>query len=287
MRPAHVIEIQTPKKFLLNGLLFGPVKPKKVIILIHGLGSSAFSKLRIVDELINKETAVLTFNNRGHDRVSNLVPLNGKRGALAGEAYEVFTESVDDIDGAIRAARKTGAKEIYLAGHSTGCQKAAYWAYTKKGKGIQGIILLAPLSDYAASVMQNTKGRLAKATAHARKLVKAKKGNELMPTALWSELHSAQRFLSLNTPESIEQSIFPYFDAERGARIYEALRVPVLVVLAEKDEFADRDAGRIEAWFVKHSHSKRFGITTIPKVTHGFRGGETAVATLIGEWISA
>ncbi len=126
MRPCHVVEIVTPKRYLLNGLWFGPKKPKRVIIWIHGLGSSAFTKLYIVDKLVDKNTVVITFNNRGHDKVSSTSSSGRGKHLRGGAAHEVFTDCVDDIEGAIRFAKRAGARSIVLAGHSTGGQKSAY-----------------------------------------------------------------------------------------------------------------------------------------------------------------
>src|SRR5262245_33388648 len=133
MHATHATEIVTPKKVLLNGLWFGrcsaeatqdkPTKPKRTIIWIHGLGSSAFSKLGIVEKLVDEDTSVLTFNNRGHDAVTRIGTTTGKK-KTAGAAFEKFEECADDIQGAINFAKKAGAKQIYLAGHSTGCQKS-------------------------------------------------------------------------------------------------------------------------------------------------------------------
>ena len=72
MTPAFVVEIVTPKKFVLKGLWFKPKKPKQAIVFVHGLGGSAFSMLPTVSKLVDAQTAVLTFNNRGHDVVSGL-----------------------------------------------------------------------------------------------------------------------------------------------------------------------------------------------------------------------
>jgi len=60
MHSCEPIEIVTPKKVLLNGLWFGVRKPKSVIIWVHGLGSSAFSKLDIVRKLVDKNTPELS-----------------------------------------------------------------------------------------------------------------------------------------------------------------------------------------------------------------------------------
>src|SRR5262249_24525325 len=147
------IEIVTPKKFVLNGLWFGPKKPKQAIVWIHGLASSAFSRLDIIEKIVDSRTAVMTFNNRGYANVARIGKTNSKKGLTAGAAYERFEDCVDDIQGAINFARKQGAKKIFLAGHSTGCQKAIYWAYKSNlKKGVGGIILFAPVSDYAGAV---------------------------------------------------------------------------------------------------------------------------------------
>ena len=59
MQACHVVEIVTPKKVLLNGLWFGVKKPRQAIIWVHGLGSSVFSKLDIVQKLVDKNNGEL------------------------------------------------------------------------------------------------------------------------------------------------------------------------------------------------------------------------------------
>lgn len=292
MRPAHVVEILTPKKVLLNGLWFGPSfaqaskgkpqKPKTAIIWVHGLASSAFSKLGIVEKLTDTDTAVLTFNNRGHDVVTRVLQLSGKKKTkkiLAGAAHEVFTDCVDDIQGAVNFAKRQGAKKIYLAGHSTGSQKSAYFA-AKVGKGIHGIILLAPMSDYAGAVHIDAKA-VAKGERAARTLIKQGKKHATVP-GWWMD---AQRFLSLHTPESTEE-IFSYAQSEKRPKIYKSITVPVLVLLPEKDEYRDRPIRAIAAWFEKHTRSRFFKINIIPKAEHNFLLYEAQVAQSMKEWIS-
>lgn len=285
MRPAQVIEIVTPKKVLLNGLLFGPVKPRRVIIWIHGLNSSMFSKQSIMELLVDKQTSVIAFNNRGHDKVSYINTTTKKdKSRRGGGAHEAFTESVDDIEGAIRFARKCGAKEIFLAGHSTGCQKSIYWA-SKKGKNVKGIILLAPVSDYAAGVLSVGKKALLRAEKVARRMVKEGKTHELLPSSVfpWSELADAQRFLSLYTPDSIEE-IFTYAQSNRVPSTFKRATIPTLVLLAEKDEYADRPAKKIGEWFMQWLYTGH--VVIIPKVKHSFKGGEKEVATAIRDFVN-
>ena len=292
MLSCHVIEIVTPKKFVLNGLWFGPPKPKRVIIWAHGLTSSAFSMLHVVEQLVGKGTAVLTFNNRGFGTINSIKRRVGKRSKsiVAGAAHEVFTECEDDIQGAVNFARKRGGKKIYVAGHSTGCQKAVYWAHTKKGgRGVRGLILLAPVSDYADVLKHVEKGKLTQLVKLARTLVKKGRPHQLIVEGVkapWGGffLCDAQRFLSLYTPDSRE-TMFSYEQPKKDPRIFKSVQVPMLVLWAGKDEYADRPAKKIVAWFEKSTRTRLKAII-VPKVGHSFRGAEKQVARAIRGWIA-
>lgn len=282
MRPAHVVEIETPKKFVLNGLWFGPKRPKRAIIWVHGMLSSAFSMRHVIDRVVDKNTAVLTFNNRGSESVIDIKRIVGKKREWikAGTAHEVFTDSLDDLDGAFNLARKSGAKEIYLVGHSTGCQKSIYWLFKRKRK-INGAILLGPLSDYAGS---STYPRMSKTLALAKKMIAKGTPHELLPTKSYWHYADAQRFLSLYTPDSVEQSIFPYFDENRRATILGAVNTPLMVVFASDDEYIDRPIREIGAWFEKNAKEKLLLLLT-KKGGHSLRGAEIEVSNAIKSWI--
>ena len=105
-----VIEITTPRKFILNGLWFGPEDPKKIVIFVHGLSSNVFGGNRFIFPLADHETTVISFSNRGHDTVSRLKKIDkrkkkGYTSITTGAAHEVFTQSADDIQGAVDLAQ--------------------------------------------------------------------------------------------------------------------------------------------------------------------------------------
>ncbi len=286
MQPACVVEIVTPKRFLLKGLWFGSSKPKRVIIFVHGLGGSVFSMNGVVNALVDTQTSVVAFNNRGFGQI-NVVKRKSKRGTgsiVAGAGHEVFTDSVDDIQGAVNFVRRLRIREIYIAGHSTGCQKAVFWA-SRKGKGVRGIILLAPVSDWAAEVMLQGEKRINQTVAVARTFVRSGRRHDLLPKGKVTKRHEAfdaQRILSLYTPDSIEE-IFPYAQSHKNPRVLHSVRIPVLVLWAQKDEFGDRPVKDIEKWFEKHLQKGKVAI--IPRVKHSFRGGEKVVAREIKRFI--
>ena len=286
MRPCFHMEITTPKKIVLNGLWFGPKKPKWVIVFIHGLTASAFSMKRVVETLMDSQTAVVTFNNRGFEKIVEIKRIKGKEKVWvrAGATHEVFTECADDIQGAINFVKKAGVKNVYLAGHSTGCQKAYYWASkNKKVRSVKGIILFGPLSDYAIAVEYDKRGKLAKSVAYARRLVRAGKAHELMPEKLgmWFPC-DAQRFLSLNTPDSSED-IFPYGQPDRNPRAFTSVKIPTLVLLSGNEEHTKKPAREIAAWFEKYLYTGE--VVIVPKVGHSFKGGEKLVARVIRKFL--
>lgn len=289
MKPAHVIEIVTPKKFILNGLWFGPVKPKRAIILIHGLTSSAFGAAAMRNALLAiKGTAVIAFNNRGFETVTSVKQKIGKETKYhtAGSAHEVFTDCVDDIQGAINFIRKAGVKDVFLAGHSTGCQKSIYWASKTGGKGVKGIILFAPISDYSSETKADTNGRMGEATGLAEKFVKEGKMHELLPRSASPIMPlDAQRFLSLYTKESAEE-IFSYAH-DKKPTTYASVKLPILAMFAANDEYNDVPVSHMVDWFAANTGSKQFASAIIPKVQHSFRGGEAGITKAVQKWISA
>ncbi|MEN9561054.1 MAG: hypothetical protein RIQ56_327 [Candidatus Parcubacteria bacterium] len=289
MRPAHIVEIATPKKYILNGIWLGPAKAARVFIWVHGLGSSAFSKHAIAEKLIDTQTAVLLFNNRGHDavaRVSRILKNGKSKSELAGAAHEKFTDCVDDIQGAIDFAKANGARDIYLIGHSTGCQKSVYYASFHSDTKLKGIVLLAPVSDYAGMLKRHGKKKLDKLVSLARSLVRKGGENEYIPRSLWGEeLDDAQRFLSLYTPESKEE-IFCYAQKGKRPKTLEKVNIPILLLWAEHEEFSDRPAGEILAWFDAHIRVNH-EMHVIPGVTHGFKEGEAAVSQRILNWVNS
>lgn len=280
----------TPKKYVLDGLWYGGMKPGRAIVFVHGLGSSAFAHHDYLAALADKKTAVIFFGNRGHDQVSRIKRASSKaarkqRSLIAGAAHEVFADCADDIRGVVSALRKKGAKEIYLVGHSTGCQKSVYFLGQKGGqKNVRGAVLLCPVSDYAGIRKSAEPEQLQRAEAAARKLMRKRKPHAYLPPEIWPDLLDAQRFLSLYTPSGKEE-LFTYAQPRKVPKTLQRIRIPMHVVLAGNDEYHDRDAREIAAWFLANMRSKQGSVSVIPKAGHGFKGVEHKVANEVRAWL--
>jgi pimeloyl-ACP methyl ester carboxylesterase len=288
-KPCRVVRIITPKQYLLDGLWFGADRPKTAIIFVHGLGSNAFAHHDYLTALAARDTAVLYFSNRGHDGIAGAKRMkrSAKKGYVyeqAGMAHEIFTDCADDIQGAVNLLLSHGARRIFLVGHSTGCQKIAWYLSQRAAqRRIAGAILLCPISDYAAARHENERERK-KAETAARKLVRRKKLHELLPADVWRGPIDAQRFLSLYTPDSKEE-IFAYAQPGKVPRTLQKLRTLLLVIFAGDDEYCDRKTSEIAAWFRGNLRSKHAEIEIIPGALHSFNGLESAVTASVRRWI--
>lgn len=287
MEQCYNVSFLTPKGVQLHGLWFGPEKAKNVLIIIHGLGSTMFSNHNLFLPLINAETAVFFFNNRGHDTITRSSKIDRRRkkgfkSFVAGAAHEVFTDCIDDIAGAIDFVQQQTKADIFLVGHSTGCQKSVYYEYKKKDNCLTGLILLSPVSDYADFKKYTPPEDQTNLQKIARTLVNQGNPHTLLPQSVWSSLADAQRFLSLYTPYSPEE-VFPY-SHDRKPKELQSIKTPILVILAEKDEFRDRPIKKIAAWFdktIKSDHT----ITVIKNANHSFTENANEVGENIKEFM--
>ena len=287
MSNCQIIEIETPKKYLLDGLLFGSAKAKTVFIFLHGLGGNVFSLNKLAESLISRDSAVITFNNRGNGTINRIRKINkkaskGYEAYTMGFAHEIFIDCVDDIDGAVNYALKNSAKNIFLVGHSTGCQKSVYYLAKRQATKVKGAVLLAPMSDFADMFANTEPQKYKKLIVVAKKMVKENRAAELMPINLWPIPTDAQRFLSLFTPESVEE-IFSYASG-KNPKILKSVKKRLLVILAGDDEYSDRPIKDIAKWFEKVLVDKGAEIKTVNNSLHNFMGHIDNLQKTIKKW---
>lgn len=289
-KKCEIVEIITPKKIVLNGLWFGPIQAKVGFIFIPGLGGNVFSKLDLLAWLASSHFSVLSLNTRGHDKVVKIQKIDkrtikGYYSINGGSAHEVFTECKDDIAGAVKFLLSRKIKNIYLIGHSTGCQKSVY--YLAKGKfkeKVQGAILLCPISDYASAVKEYGKKKLKKVASIARQMVRTGRSHNILPLNLWPGYVDAQRFLSLYTSNTPEE-IFSYIDPDKKPYSLLKVKQPLLIILAGQDQYQDRPAKQIANWFDKYINHPRSQVKIFTKANHSLVGYEKLIAKLSHYWI--
>ncbi len=106
---AEIVGLITKDKLKLNGLWFGSENPKHVLIFVHGLGGTTFGHHDWLLPIIDSDTSVLFFNNRGNSTVSRIKKLDrrkkkGYASIKAGEVFEV-SETMKQVRKHIKEAK--------------------------------------------------------------------------------------------------------------------------------------------------------------------------------------
>lgn len=281
MFPVFLTKVKTRDGLFLDGIC---VKPKRksatAIIWLHGLSSRFSSGQALIKELSllcgRNGIGYFKFNNRGHD-----IATRGTRG-LAGSGFEKFSDCVLDIKAMIGLVRKLGYRNIILAGHSTGANKALYYLYKTKDRRVKGLMLLGSLSDVVVGFKGGGLKERNKALAIAKKL-KDKKQEQLMP--LKYGLYTARRYWSLYHPGEAED-VFPYYNFRAGWKELKSVKVPLAVIIGSRDEHLDRPAGDLIRIFSEKAKSaENFSGIVIKNANHGFLKKEKQLSRTIVNWI--
>lgn len=243
-----------------------PKKNAPLLVFVHGMGSNFYRsalKKAFLEAAPALGLGILSFNNRGAER---------------GTEDEKFRVCLADLDAAAGFARRRGHRKLIFVGHSTGCQKIAYWQAQRRHRAVAGLVLLAPADDYATTQRDLGK-RFEKKVAWARKKVAQGRGDAQV--AGLYERFTAARFLSVADPKRAEANVFRYAGALTQFR---RVKCPVLAVFGEDEEFAAIPPAEMLAILRKKTKSNAFDDWLIPGADHGFHGCETELALSVCRW---
>lgn len=244
----------------------GPAAHAPLLIFVHGMGSNFYRsalKKAFLSMAPLAGLGILSFNNRGAER---------------GTEDEKFRTCLSDMDAAAEFARRHGHRKLVLAGHSTGCQKIAYWQARRRHHAVAGLVFLAPADDYA--VLRRDLGKRFDAkVAWARKQVAKGRGHAQV-SGLY-ERFTAERFLSVASERAIEANIFRY---EGRLTHFRRIRDPILAVFGENEEFSAIPPQRMLEILRGKTSSADFDEWLIPETGHSFKGCETELANSVCGW---
>ncbi len=290
---AELNQIKTKDGLRLEGLLFEPKRKGKTIALwltgLSGKFSHQPNRTNIIaEELGRKRISFAIFEHRGLGDINSISVKRGKKSIYKffGTSFERFEESVLDIEAMIRFCRKRGYKKIFLFGHSTGANKAAYYILKRRGRGLSGVGLLGPVSDIPG-IKENLGRQYKSAIETAEKMVKRGRSNELLPLKITANrFWSAARFLSV-AREGMNEDTFPYYNPKRKFNWVKNMRLPVSVLLGSKDQFADRPISEIMESFRRQIPEKYFTGKIIKGANHGFGKREKELGKEMADWMSS
>jgi pimeloyl-ACP methyl ester carboxylesterase len=290
MKQFYLAEIVTKDKLKHEGIYFAPKKKgKRAILWMHGLSATFYNGIPLyeaVAEACEKEGwGFAHFNNRGHDLVAGVrkmdgTPPYGYSYYPAGAGQEVFEESVLDIEAGIEFLVGEGYSEIILVGHSTGANKACYFAATQKNPHVIGVVLSGPMSDRLHAITDYVKFK--KDLEYMHGLIDAGRGNELLVGYHFFPM-TPKRFVSLFEPQSTED-VFDYGEKDPKLAYFSKIRLPLMVLLSGADEGSDRPIRDIQKAFDTHAKAPKYKSVIIPNALHRFNGHEKEAVDAIVGW---
>lgn len=241
-----------------------------LLVFVHGMGSDFYhSSLKKAFLLAAPESrlSVLSFNNSGAGRATET---------------ERFRDCLPDLDAVAAWARSRRHRRIVWVGHSTGCQKIAYWQALRRSPATAALVLLAPADDYAVTRRDLGPRRFDALVARARRLAAA--GDPDARIRNGYETFSPRRFLSIADTRNPEANLFRY---DGPLTHFRRLSCPLLAVFGEDEEFAAIPPADMLSVLARRTRSPHCDTLLVPAAGHSFRGAELPLARAVCRWIRA
>ena len=289
------IEISLHKIYAEDGLefdslLFEPKhKTKKIVIHIHGK-EGHFIQNHFITHMgysyPQSGFSFVTFNNRGHDYMADMLKrsTNGFEWETHGAAYEEIEKSPLDINGVIEYVKRLGYEEVILQGHSLGPHKISYYLSTQPKHEISKVILLST-ADFRY-LLETTVPNWREHAKNAEKMITNGHENDLMPVKLWSNSPvSAKTFWHYTKPDS-NTWIFNFSVPNLAFKHFNAITIPILVVLPEND-FGNKIPAKESIRMLKEqTASKDFTGIAIQEAVHNFASKENELVEKVLGWLT-
>ena len=253
------------------------------VIFIHGMCQTILDNyFAVVCGKILSENNIgfLYEHNRGHSIENDILMRDGSYKRY-GCMYEIFEESLLDIDLAIKKAKEFGYNRFILMGHSYGCNKLIYYYY-KKHPNILGLILASAPDMMGLHLYRQT---------DYKELIKEAKENidNGNPTKILSNLIEDYIYMSSQTyynwfNKKSKLDNLPVMSYSENWYQFETIDVPILTFSGsnETDNYLHLDLLKNKA---KSCNDFKYKI--IDNTNHFYNGKEKEISFLILDWIKA
>lgn len=302
------VSLLATDKVRLPALLYEPPRPtKKVVIWLHGMGDNGtFYKPQFInplgEALTKRGIALLAMNNRGAHNSKNLkltdasLPEEDRR-YPGGTHYELITDCVHDINGAVEFLAQKKFSIFYLLGHSTGANKICAYHVRTTHNPFSKYVLAGPGDDIGTTFTRLGGQKFYAAINYAKQALKHNKPLNIMPRYSGMYPFSAQSALDILDPDGAYNT-FPFFEASSRRlgkkplfKEYKALDKPLLVIFGEQDEYTHTVGGSAQALELMRSATNPKVIAhsdfcLIAEADHGFWGAEETFAKNVSDWLS-
>ncbi len=297
MQTPKFVDFKTSDGLTLPGLLYESKGSKKVVIFLHGNGSSSIfyeeKEYRDFPKALNRKgISILKFNNRGANIIKklNMKKNSGIERKPFGMAFEKIKECVPDIDGAVKFLQKLDYNEFYLAGASTGANKICVYDHYKPKNIFKKYILISSGDDTGGYYSILGKKKFFKLFNEAKTKIKKGQGEELIENLLSTVIFSYQGFYDIANPDG-DYNTFPFSETFGMAKIskkplfryFKSINKPSIVIYGEKDEYVWGNIKGVISTLKKYQPDFKYKV--INGADHGFTGKQKELANMITDWL--
>ena len=257
--------------------------PKKdiCVIFIHGMCQTILDNYfaTVCGNLLSKNNIGFIYeHNRGHSLENDILMKDGtyKR---CGCMYEIFEDSILDIDLAITKAKELGYKRIVLMGHSYGCNKVIYYYY-KKHPDILGMVLASAPDVIGQHLLYQKDYK--KLIEEAKENVLNDNGDKLLSNIIEDYMYmSSQTYYNWFSKDSNLDNL-PVMGNSDNWYQFESIDVPILTFSGkeETDNYLHLDLLKEKA-----KNCLKFTYEYIDNANHFYINKENDISDLILKWL--
>lgn len=252
------------------------------IVFIHGQGGNVIENYfaHIWGRIFNENNIGFIYgHNRGYNHINDIITKDNdlKR---CGATFEIFEESIYDVELWLNKAYELGYKKVILMGHSLGCNKIIYYIYKNNPK-IDGVILASPPDMVGLTLIEEpTYNDLIK---EAKENIDSGNPRKLLDELLDGYSYtSSENFLNLY----IEGNNIDNIPIERNPKHFEQLESIKVKTLAFSGSNEAGPYSKIALLKEKALNCPDFAISFIEGSGHTYNNHEEDVANLIVEWLN-
>lgn len=290
----EIIKTKTSDQLLLSALYSNSTAADvkdTIIIHFHGMAGDFYTNAflqKMHEQYPNNGFSFMSVQTRGTDSVMQIL-VGDNNWVYYGNTYEIFEESVLDIEAWIKKALELGYKNIWLQGHSLAPTKLIYFINNADSAllgYLKGLILISPSDICGFSTHPDYIDEHRNLMNEATDLVNA--GNELkiLSGEKWGYKLSAKTFLNMFGDDS-NSDIFNYKKAT-WLQVKE-INLPVIAFTGTEDSgivpiMEAQDAmKKIESEFSSSINVK--GVV-LGNATHSFSGYEDVLCKNVIEFVN-
>ncbi len=268
----------TDDNLMLQGTYFDSNKKDICILFVHGQAQSILENefaYKWGKYFSSNGISFLYGHNRGYDFINCMFDRNGNF-VYNGATFELFEDSLKDIQVWVNKIRKLGYKKIILLGHSFGCNKALYYL-SKYQNDIDGVIFAS-----APDMVGITKLEEANFDELYNESIDCSENKILSKLVCGTDYISAKTFINQTT----ENTPIDNFPLERNPETFEQLSkisIPILSFCGS-DEYPTYL--KQELLKEKATSCNDYSFKIVENTNHFYVNKEDEVSEMIKQWVS-